>query len=141
MNCAWPPTPIVIELFSSGALEACPEGELPLPPQAIRKSSANPASADFFRRPLLSGGEELAGCLRFPAYQAALGGRDRQLDRDHDDAEYDHPRPDTGCVEVALGLRDHVADSARRPDVLADNSPHHGEAHRRMQAGEDPAHG
>ena len=76
--------------------------------------------------------------IRFPSQQPPFQPRHARADDHDDDAEHGHAGKDAGRVERALGLRDHVAQTARRAQILSHNRAHHRESEAGLQAGEDP---
>src|SRR5262245_28739434 len=79
--------------------------------------------------------------ISLPPQEPPLQSGDTGADNDDDHTEDRHAGEDARRVERAFGLRDHVAESARRSQILSHNRAHHRESEAGVEAGEDPREG
>src|SRR3989441_7053846 len=94
------------------------------------QARAAPSASDLLR----------FAAARLPDEEPPLGERDGPVEEQREYRQHEDAREYRIDVEGAFGLQDEIADAARGAEVLADHRADEGEAHRIVQAGEDPAH-
>src|SRR5690606_9947229 len=66
-------------------------------------------------------GRSRSRCCRAPDEQAPFTYGDEPIDQDHEDHQHQHPAEYAGDVEHALCLRDAIAETRGRTEILADD--------------------